>query len=105
MNYYRKPTRVEVEAARKILKKRNLGLLFMFLVVPSVGVIHTLTGSNLLSISIGISFIIAIIVLMISACISNCPRCGKNFFTNNYLVNGFASKCVHCGLNGKDKYH
>ena len=101
MNYYRKPTRVEIEVARKILKKRDLGLLFMFLVVPAVGIFHTLTGSNPLSIFLGISFIIAIIVLMTSACLSNCPRCGKNFFTTNYLVNGFASKCVHCGLNGK----
>jgi ribosomal protein L37E len=27
-----------------------------------------------------------------------CPRCGKRFFATWWYYNGFARRCVHCGL-------
>lgn len=28
----------------------------------------------------------------------DCPRCGERFFKRRFSRNGFAQRCVHCGL-------
>jgi len=47
---------------------------------------------------IGISWFLAVFVTNRIAFGFNCPRCEKPFFYTWWFYNGFAKKCVHCGL-------
>lgn len=91
----------QIEGVRKILKRRNTGLLLMLLYVPSVASIHKITGSDPLSITVAILFMITIAGFLLSVAFVKCPRCNKMFFTKSNWSNGFASKCINCGLRGK----
>jgi hypothetical protein len=50
------------------------------------------------------AFVVAIAWMIFSVITGNlalrfpCPRCGKWFFTKWWYYNGFARRCVHCGL-------
>ena len=92
----------QIEGARKILKRRNTGLLLMLLYVPSVASIHKITDSDPLSITVAILFLVTIAGFLLSVAFVKCPRCNKMFFTKSYWSNGFASKCMNCGLKGKN---
>ena len=97
------PTSIEIEGAKRILRRRNIGLLLMLLYVPSVGAIHKITGSDQLFGLTAVLFMIAIFASLLSVAFVKCPRCNKMFFYKWYWANGFALKCVHCGLSGKMK--
>jgi membrane protein DedA with SNARE-associated domain len=41
----------------------------------------------------------AFVVIVGNICLRfPCPRCGKAFFAKWWYYNGFARRCVHCGL-------
>ena len=91
----------QIEGAKRILRRRNIGLLLMLLYVPSVGAVHIITGSDRISMTVAILFMITVALLLISVAFVKCPRCNKMFFTKWFWSNGFALRCVHCGLSGK----
>ena len=101
MKKFPKATPEQIEGAKRILRRRNIGLFLMLLYVPSVGALYEFTGSDQISVGTAIIFMIAIAALLFSVAFVKCPRCNKMFFTKWYWANGFALKCVHCGLNGK----
>jgi hypothetical protein len=83
-------------------KRRNLVLFAFFGYVPVIFVIgliisrffHTITPI----------FVVAIMWMIFYGAVSiwfsslRCPRCGKVFFSKWWYHNGFARRCVHCGL-------
>jgi len=99
MDNFPKATLEQSAKTRSILKRRNLGLLMMLLSVPTVAVVDKLTGSDNLALATAILFMVAIFSLLLSVAFARCPRCNKMFFFKWYWGNGFALKCVHCGLS------
>ena len=98
MQKFAEATKEHIADARKILRRRNIGLLLMLLFVPAVVAIHNMTGSNDLAVATAILFMVTVGALMLSVVFARCPRCNNMFFTKGFLANGFALKCVHCGL-------
>jgi hypothetical protein len=98
MENFTESTKEQIAGARKILRRRNIGLLLMLLYVPAVAAIHNMTGSNDLAVATAILFMVAVGALMLSVAFARCPRCNNMFFTKGFWANGFALKCVHCGL-------
>lgn len=94
-----KATPEQPDSAKYILRRRNIGLILMFLFVPTVAVIHKATASNRLALAAAIIFIIMIIAIFLSVAFVKCPKCKKPFFTKVFWTNGFAFECVHCGLS------
>jgi hypothetical protein len=92
----------QIIGARRILRRRNFGLLLMFLLVPVVGTVHEMFGLDALSLTIGFIIMFGSAGLLLSVVVAKCPHCNKLFFSKWYWSNGFASKCVHCGLSGKE---
>jgi len=101
MNKFPEATPEQIEGASRILKRRNIGLLLMLLFVPSVAMLHKVTGSDQISMIAAILLVITIAGFLLSVAFVKCPRCEKLFFSKWYWSNGFALKCVHCGLRGK----
>ena len=62
-----------------------------------VGVGHLLQIEMLFPI-VGIAGLIAVFITDQRVMAFCCPRCGKPFFRGKWFFNGFAKKCVHCGL-------
>lgn len=102
MNNIPEPTPEQIEGARKILKRRNIGLSLMLLIIPFGATLSQVTGSNQITLIVIILYMITMAGYLFSASFATCPRCKKMFFMKWYLANGFASKCVHCGLKGKE---
>ena len=83
-------------------KRRNIWL-FAFVgyvpVVFSVGVLSTRLFSTFTP-----AFVLAFVWMAFLVIAGNlslgfpCPRCGKSFFAKWWYHNGFARRCVHCGL-------
>jgi hypothetical protein len=50
------------------------------------------------------AFVLAFALMVFMVIVGNiclrfpCPRCGKEFFAKWWYYNGFARRCVHCGL-------
>jgi hypothetical protein len=44
------------------------------------------------------AWIAALATSWIRAVAFTCPRCGHTFFHRGWFTNGFARKCLHCGL-------
>jgi ribosomal protein L37E len=53
---------------------------------------------------VGATWLIAVLVTDRAAIRLKCPRCGKPFFHTWWFHNGFAKKCVHCGLPKRAKH-
>jgi len=87
---------------RRIRKRRFISFILFFAYVPSVGIIHQLTGSDKLSIGIALLFMLSIGSLWVSLNFAKCPKCHNNFFWTWFWVNGFTNKCLHCGLSLKE---
>jgi hypothetical protein len=89
----------QVAKARSILRRRNIGLLFMLLYVPAVFLAHKISGSDNFTLATAILFFVATAYLLASVAFVKCPRCNKMFFSKWYWANGFTLGCVHCGLS------
>ena len=91
-----------VDPWKEYRKRRNL-VLFAFLgYTPIVFVIGVVT-IRLFHTSIpfhvaAFSWMIFYAVASLRCTSFRCPRCGKWFFAKWWYHNGFARKCVHCGL-------
>lgn len=94
-----KATSEQIAIAKDILRRRNIGLLLMAFLVPTVAVIHQTTASNKMALAAGILIIVSIVSIFSSIAFVKCPRCKKRFFTKVFWANGFAFKCVHCELS------
>ena len=86
MNNLSEATPEEIEGARKILRKRSIGLLLMLLFVPFVGALHKITGSDQISAATAILFMIAIAALLLSVAFVKCPRCNKMVLHQNVFI-------------------
>lgn len=91
----------EKEGVRRIRRRRILSFILFLSYVPSVGVIHTWTGSDTIAITVGLMIFVTIGGLWLLLALAKCPRCKKLFFSKWYWSNGFSSKCLHCGLSIK----
>lgn len=101
MNNIPEPTPEQIEGARKILKRRNIGLALMLLIIPFGAILSLVTGSNQISLIVTILYMITMARYLFSASFATCPRCKKLFFMKWYMADGITSKCVHCGLEAK----
>jgi len=88
------------EEVKKILHKRNIALLSMFLFVPFIGVIDYLFKLKMVTLTAAIMAFIIIGWQLVVVNFSKCPRCHKFFFWSKLWANGFSSKCMNCGLSG-----
>ena len=93
----------EQDGVKKIRKNRFIALFMMVLFVPMTALIGDTVGSELIVGIFGFSYFIITAVLLGIVTFSKCPRCNKYFFWSGIWANGFASKCVHCGLSIKAK--
>lgn len=98
MTDYPKATPEQIKGAKAIRRRRNIGLPLLLPFLPSVAVVHKVTGSDKIAYAVGFLFFITISGLWLSVTFVRCPRCGKTYFSKWYLANGFALDCVHCGL-------
>lgn len=87
------------EEVKKILHKRNIALLSMFLFVPFIGVIDYLFKLKMVTLVAAIMAFIIIGWQLVVVNFSKCPRCHKFFFWSKLWANGFSSKCMNCGLS------
>ena len=77
-------TAVQIEGAKSIVRRRNYGLFLMLLYVPTVVVIHKVTGSDSLAKTAAILLMCVVIGLMLSVAFAKCPRCKNMFYTKWY---------------------
>ena len=98
MKEFTEATPEQVKVARKILRRRNIGLLLMILYLPLFLILPKITGSDIISGIVAFIFLLTVAGFLFSVALAKCPRCEKLFFTKWYWANGFALKCVHCGL-------
>lgn len=101
MNKWRKATPEDIEKVRKILKRRNAGLILMLLYVPIVSFIHQLTESEILFFVTALLIMFSVMAILLPQAFVRCPRCKIFFYTKWYYTNGFTHKCVHCGLSSR----
>ena len=55
----------QIEHVRRILRKRNLGLIMMFLYVPSIYIIYKLTNSDFIGQTSAIIYLISLSIYLI----------------------------------------
>jgi hypothetical protein len=91
-----------VDPWREYRKRRNLAL-FAFLgympVVFLIGVVAIRLFQTTVPFYVAaFSWMIFYAVASLRCSSFRCPRCGKWFFAKWWYHNGFARRCVHCGL-------
>jgi hypothetical protein len=91
-----------VDPWKEYRKRRNL-VLFAFLgYTPIVFVIGVVTirlfHTSMPFYVAAFSWMIFYAVASLRCTSFRCPRCGKWFFAKWWYHNGFARRCVHCGL-------
>ncbi|MFH1985624.1 MAG: hypothetical protein ABIL58_27635 [Pseudomonadota bacterium] len=91
------------EKVRKILFRRNIAVLSIFLFVPLVGLTDYFFRSKTVSLSFAGLFLFVIGLQIFILNFSKCPRCHKFFFWSKLWANVFSSKCMNCGLGVKDE--
>lgn len=66
--------------------------------VPLLGtVISGLVGHGLY-LPTAIAWMIAISIAGYRSGMLRCPRCGQRYYVRTFFHNGFARRCLHCGL-------
>lgn len=83
-------------------KRRNLALFAFLGYTPVVFVIAVATErlwhTAMLAYVAAFSWMVFYAVASMRCSSFRCPRCGKWFFAKWWYHNGFARRCVHCGL-------
>jgi hypothetical protein len=86
------------DKVKKMLRKRNIALLSIFLFVPFVAIIDMLFNSDKATLSFAIATFIIIGWQIVALIFYKCPRCQKLFFWSQVWANVFTNKCMNCGL-------
>ena len=73
----------------------------LFSLIPLFLILATLPGefgTNVPTFPIIAIWFVFVVAADYAALSFSCPRCDKPFFRTLFFRNGFAKKCVHCGL-------
>ena len=100
-DYFAPSTDGEKKWAKVTRTKRYIAIVLLLSYVPIIAIVHTITKSDNISQTLGISFFVVLVISLISVG-GKCPRCKNNFFRTSMFRNFFTNKCLHCGMSIKD---
>jgi predicted RNA-binding Zn-ribbon protein involved in translation (DUF1610 family) len=82
-------------------RRTRVALVFVFgglLFIAGLGLLVRGTGLEVVGSVLIMAWFCGSVVTTYRAGGFRCPRCGEQFFKTNFYHNGFARRCVHCGL-------
>ena len=98
---------IENKGAKKLKRRILFTPLLIILYVPAGSLVHTVSGSDKLSILFILIYLVFTAFFLFLWLFSICPRCGKYFFYDwfsyrkYFRSHPFRKKCINCGFSIK----